>query len=104
MGKKTKTALVVLDNTILTNFGLLHRSALVTELWPEWVCSTPDVMTEYNAGVQAVGLPPDAWNDLPVLGDWPKIVSQKIKFHPANRSSKPLMMPAFRPKYFQRFA
>jgi predicted nucleic acid-binding protein len=67
MGRKTKTALVVLDNTVLTNFGLLGRPDLVTELWPEWVCSTPEVMAEYNAGIQAVGLPPDAWNDLLVL-------------------------------------
>jgi predicted nucleic acid-binding protein len=67
MGKTTKTALVVLDNTVLTNFGLLRRTDLVTELWPGWACSTPEVLAEYSAGIQAVGLPPDAWRDLPVM-------------------------------------
>jgi predicted nucleic acid-binding protein len=67
MGKTTKTALVVLDNTVLTNFGLLRRTDLVTKLWPGSLGITPEVLAEYRAGIQAVGLPTDAWSDLPVL-------------------------------------
>jgi hypothetical protein len=38
------------------------------------------------------------------MGDWPLIVLQKTKFQAANRSSKPLIMPAFYSKYSKRFA
>jgi predicted nucleic acid-binding protein len=67
MGTATKTALVVLDNTVLTNFGLIRRPDLVAGLWPGLAYITPEVLAEYRAGVQAAGLPADAWDGLPVL-------------------------------------
>ena len=42
--------LVVLDNTVLTNFALVGRADLVTHLWPTSTWSTPPVLDEYRSG------------------------------------------------------
>ncbi|MBC8503968.1 MAG: DUF3368 domain-containing protein [Anaerolineales bacterium] len=58
---------VLLDNTVLTNFGLAQRPDLPHTLWPNRGCTTLMVMEEYYAGVQGGGLPEGAWDNLPVL-------------------------------------
>jgi predicted nucleic acid-binding protein len=67
MGRTTTESLVILDNTVLTNFGLVQRPDLVMRLWPGTVCTTQEVVDEYQAGVRVAGLLPEAWEDLPVL-------------------------------------
>jgi predicted nucleic acid-binding protein len=67
MGKENKSSCVVLDNTVLTNYGLIRRSYLITNLWTGMIYLTPEVLAEYKTGIQAVGLPPDIWESLPVL-------------------------------------
>ena len=42
--------LVVLDNTVLTNFALVGRAGLVTHLWSTSVCTTSPVLDEYRSG------------------------------------------------------
>jgi len=59
--------LVLLDNTVLTNFSLVHRVDLVLNLWGEAGATTPAVIAEYQAGVEVRDLTPDAWEGLPVI-------------------------------------
>ncbi len=67
MAKQKQQGIVVLDNTVLSNYGLLNRADLVTDLWPGRARITPDVLNEYQAGVRVANLPEDIWNCLPVL-------------------------------------
>jgi predicted nucleic acid-binding protein len=67
MGRAPQTSLVVLDNTVLTNFALVKRPDLILGLWETAASITPDVLDEYRVGEQAVGLPSGLWDSLPVL-------------------------------------
>ena len=58
------TRLVLLDNTVLTNFALVNRPDLVLDLWGSSSATTPAVMTEYQAGVTSRGFPADTWDPL----------------------------------------
>jgi predicted nucleic acid-binding protein len=58
------TRLVLLDNTVLTNFALVDRSDLVLDLWGADSVTTSAVMTEYQAGVTSRGLPTHIWDSL----------------------------------------
>lgn len=58
--------LVLLDNTVLTNFALINRPELVLNLWPG-ACSTPAVLGEYQAGMVSRNLPIDTWKTLLVV-------------------------------------
>lgn len=58
---------VVLDNTVLSNFALAGEAELVTELWHAKVCTTSSALEEYKAGVADGPLPPDVWDDLPIV-------------------------------------
>jgi predicted nucleic acid-binding protein len=60
-------ALVVLDNTVLTNFALVGRPELVLNLWGELACTTPAVENEYQVAVAAGLVSATAWADLPVV-------------------------------------
>jgi predicted nucleic acid-binding protein len=67
MGTTTQEAIIVLDNTVLTNFAMVGKPGFVLDLWPGGVCTTRAVISEYLSGVEAANLPEDAWNDLLVL-------------------------------------
>lgn len=67
MAKQKQQGIVVLDNTVLTNYGLINRADLVSDLWPGMASFTPDVQNEYQAGVRVAELPADIWVFLPVL-------------------------------------
>jgi predicted nucleic acid-binding protein len=67
MAKQKQQGIVILDNTVLTNFGVLQRADLVTGLWPEKAVVTHEVMNEYQAGVRLAKLPANIWDCLPVL-------------------------------------
>lgn len=58
------TRLVLLDNTVLTNFAMVNRPDLVLDLWGTDSATTPAVMAEYQAGVISRGLPADIWDSL----------------------------------------
>jgi predicted nucleic acid-binding protein len=60
-------ALVILDNTVLTNLAVVGDMDLVFRLWGTRVCSTQAVMDEYHRAVAIGLLPPNAWADLPML-------------------------------------
>ncbi len=48
--------LVLLDNTLLSNFALVHRTQLVTDVWQN--CgTTSDAWNEYTAGISQNRLP-----------------------------------------------
>ncbi len=59
-------SIVVLDNTILTNFALVNRVDLVYQLWPGAAFTTLAVHHEYQAAVEQELLPEKCWADLPV--------------------------------------
>jgi predicted nucleic acid-binding protein len=61
------TRLVLLDNTVLTNFALVNRPDLVLDLWGNGSTTTPEVIKEYQAGVAGRGLPAGIWNALTQL-------------------------------------
>ena len=60
--------LVVLDNTVLTNFAVVKRSEVVLQLWPT-ACTTAATLAEYQAGAAryAERLPLSAWSALPII-------------------------------------
>lgn len=61
------SGLVLLDNTVLTNFALVGRPDLVLDLWDVACATTSAVMAEYQAGVTSRGLPADIWNPVAQL-------------------------------------
>jgi hypothetical protein len=56
--------LVLLDNTVLTNFALVGQDNLPTRLWSDAACTTTAAYGEYLAGAAVGILPADAWRDL----------------------------------------
>jgi len=59
--------LVVLDNTVLSNFAAVRRTDLVLRLWGEAACTTPAAFAEYESGVAGGLLPKDTWAGLSIL-------------------------------------
>jgi predicted nucleic acid-binding protein len=57
---------VLLDNTLLSNFALIHRPQLVLTLWPG-ACTTSAVQDEYHRGIASRQLPADVWTPLPTV-------------------------------------
>lgn len=56
----------VLDNTVLVNFATAERPRLLTQVWPEAICTTPAVKREYEEGVAQGAVPNSTWNALRV--------------------------------------
>jgi predicted nucleic acid-binding protein len=61
------TAPVLLDNTVLSNFGQVGRADLPLRLWPRDVCTTSAALDEYLVGVAEGRVPAGAWSDLPQI-------------------------------------
>jgi predicted nucleic acid-binding protein len=59
--------LVVLDNTILSNFALIKRADLVFSLWPGKASTTTMVMGEYLSANDKSIFPPEAWQTIQLL-------------------------------------
>jgi predicted nucleic acid-binding protein len=66
VGKSIITPIVLLDNTILSNFALIGRIDLVYSLWHDVARTTRSVLEEYQAGTKALNLPEDIWEGLVV--------------------------------------
>jgi len=56
--------IVILDNTVLSNFAQAQIAHAILELWGDQACTTPDVISEYRAGIKPAGLPPSVWKFL----------------------------------------
>jgi len=63
----TTSRLILLDNTVLTNFALVGRPNLVLDLWGADCATTTEVMAEYQAGIVGHGLPAHSWENLTQL-------------------------------------
>lgn len=59
--------LILLDNTVLSNFAQARVVSTIFSLWRSQICTTTESMTEYTAGVTAAGLPKSAWSDLKIF-------------------------------------
>jgi predicted nucleic acid-binding protein len=59
--------LVLLDNTILTNFALVGLTSKLRDLWGERVATTEEVLEEYAAGVETGKLPRVDWTHLKTI-------------------------------------
>ena len=59
--------LVLLDNTILTNFALVGLTPKLRDLWGERVATTEEVLEEYAAGVETGKLPRVDWTHLKTI-------------------------------------
>lgn len=59
--------LVLLDNTVLSNFALLQRCDLVLSLWKNRCATSFEVIAEYQTGVERGILTADVWSDLTIL-------------------------------------
>jgi predicted nucleic acid-binding protein len=57
--------LVLLDNTILSNFALVSRTDLVTGIWQNCT-TTPDAWGEFLTGIALNKLPAGVWAGLPI--------------------------------------
>ena len=67
--------LVILDNTVLSNFALVQRTDLVTGIWQN--CgTTPDAWNEFMAGVTLKRIPARTWKGLPIV----KLSLKEIEF------------------------
>ena len=59
--------MLLLDNTVLTNFALINQLELISEALGNQIATTPQVINEYREGV-AKGLLPEAeWNWLKII-------------------------------------
>ncbi len=59
--------LVLLDNTVLSNFALVGRPDLALAACPGIACTTAEALAEYQAGAEARRLPADSWAKLTVI-------------------------------------
>jgi predicted nucleic acid-binding protein len=64
---KGATLLVLLDNTVLSNFARVGRPDLVLRLWASAACTISSVLGEYEDGVALGILPAGAWASLPLV-------------------------------------
>jgi predicted nucleic acid-binding protein len=58
---------LVLDNTLLSNFALIGHPDLLTALVGVTVGTTPEVLHEYQQGVEQSSLPPHTWQNLAIF-------------------------------------
>ena len=59
---------LLLDNTILSNFGQVRRPDVLFDLWSAVMATTRPVMDEYQNGVISRSLAIYAWVNVSVLG------------------------------------
>jgi hypothetical protein len=59
--------MIVVDNTVLSNFAQARVDSAVMSLWGDRVRITPEVISEYQAGIKAAGLPASAWKQLRII-------------------------------------
>jgi predicted nucleic acid-binding protein len=58
--------MIVVDNTVLSNFAQTQIHSAIISLWGDQICTTPEVISEYRAGIKVVGLPSSAWRLLKI--------------------------------------
>lgn len=68
--------LVLLDNTVMSNFAHAQVVSAIYDLWGQSVCTTPDALAEYQDGIARVALPRLAWREIQVI----KLSEEKQSF------------------------
>jgi predicted nucleic acid-binding protein len=59
--------LVLLDNTVLTNFAVVQQPKTAIQACPGRACTTSAALVEYLAAPEGEHLAEDAWRDLPIV-------------------------------------
>ena len=59
----SQTKLVLLDNTVLSNFAVVQRTDIVLKLW-KVVNTTPQAWDEFKSGITLGYVPYDAWKTI----------------------------------------
>jgi predicted nucleic acid-binding protein len=59
--------IVLLDNTVLSNFALIRQADLLKQLFGDLATTTSQVMVEFELGIQLRRLPTTNWSWLPIL-------------------------------------
>lgn len=59
--------LVLLDNTVLTNFSVVQQPKTAIQACPGRACTTAAALAEYLAAPEEEHLARDAWRDLPII-------------------------------------
>ncbi len=59
--------LVLLDNTVLSNFAAAQQPSLAIAACPGRACTTEAALAEYLVTPESHGLAADAWRDLPIV-------------------------------------
>lgn len=67
--------LVVLDNTILSNFARVQQTDAVFALWGKQLCAPREVLAEYAVGVSLAQLPAEDWSWLPAAECTPEEIA-----------------------------
>ena len=62
----SQSNLVLLDNTVLSNFARIERHTLVIELWPS-CATTLEAWQEFQTGILIGKLPKNAWKGLSII-------------------------------------
>lgn len=79
MTEGSKPSLIVVDNTVLSNFATVEQKNLLLNLWPERIGTTQAVMDEFQFAVQKDLIPASDWDELLILalkkmnGIWPVV-------------------------------
>jgi hypothetical protein len=68
--------LILLDNTVLSNFAEARLTSVIHDLWKDQINTTSDAISEYRNGVKSAKLPPSAWNFLRVV----RLTSEEADF------------------------
>ena len=59
--------LVLLDNTVLSNFSAVQQPGLAIEACPGRACTTEATLAEYLAATEGERFAENAWRDLPII-------------------------------------
>ncbi|MEA3441808.1 MAG: DUF3368 domain-containing protein [Chloroflexota bacterium] len=58
--------LVILDNTLFSNFSLVGQANLIIQAWPE-AATTTFVINEYQRGIEVRKIPDILWDEIRIL-------------------------------------
>ena len=68
--------LILLDNTVLSNFAEARLTSVIQDLWKDQINTISDAISIFRNGVKSAKLAPSAWNFLKVV----PLTSEEVDF------------------------